>query len=374
MSRRVVVLALFAACSFQPRAAGQLDAPAHDGPGIDVGDAAGSGSGSGVAKRKPIVVDKTHVTGPLDNFELYVDLSDPDIAAASRADGHDIYFTDATGAALDFERERWSGGRLIAWVRIPHLDNMANLTIYVNYGDVSRATAPDPAATFANYAAVWHLDDTLASPTIADTTGGHTGTATGLAATAQTAGQLAGSIAFDGTGDERISYTNPITGTGAHTISAWVNQQSITTTSAIVTLGTNATDQARFLYGSYGGTNVGTGLYNDDWQTNRSIEGAGWTLLHFTYEGGNKKAHLFINGVELMPAKTFMNQANTPAGTGYIGYAPEPSFGNPTGMLGQIDEVRIATTNRSPAWCAAEFANQSAPATFYAVGAEESAP
>jgi hypothetical protein len=367
---------MLAACSFEAREAGQVDAPPRDGPGVDMADGNGSGSGSGAtAKRKPIVIDKSHVTGALDNFELYVDLSDADIAAAARADGHDIYFTDSNGAALDFERELWSGGHLIAWVRLPHLDMSANLTIYVDYGDVTRASSPDPAATFANYSAVWHLDDSLSSVAVADTTGGHAGTALGLATSAQMAGQLGGSIAFDGSGNQRISFTNPVTGTGAHTISAWVNQQTVTTISAVVTLGTNATDQARFLYGSYAGNNVGVGLYNDDWtNANQDLKGAGWKLVHWTYEGPNKKSHLFVDGVEIMPAKTFAGQANTPAGTGYIGYAPEPSFGNPTGMLGQLDEVRISTTMRTPAWCAAEFANQSSPGTFYAVGAEQASP
>lgn len=75
-----------------------------------------------------------------------------------------------------------------------------------------------------------------------------------------------------------------------------------------------------------------------------------------------------------MSPHTMMGAASTPASTGTIGYAPEPTFGNPTGMVGVIDEVRIATATRSPGWIATEFANQDAPATFYTVGAEQVAP
>ena len=46
-------------------------------------------------------------------------------------------------------------------------------------------------------------------------------------------------------------------------------------------------------------------------------------------------------------------------------------FGANLGLNGSVDEVRIATRIRSPAWIAAEFANQSDPASFYTVGPEE---
>jgi hypothetical protein len=43
-------------------------------------------------------------------------------------------------------------------------------------------------------------------------------------------------------------------------------------------------------------------------------------------------------------------------------------------MNGGLDEVRIATVARNPAWVGTEYNNQSSPATFYSVGAEEPAP
>lgn len=370
----LVGLTVLGACSFQATSAGQADAPPHDG-GLDVGDGGGgSGSSTATARRIPLTIPAM-TTMNLDNFDLYVDLSNADLAANARADGTDIFFTDSNGVALKFERERWSGGRLLAWVLLPHIDMTAPLTIYVEYGDLSRATASDPRATFPGYVAVWHLDDTLATATVADAIGTHAGSAVGLAPTDQMAGKLGGAIDFDGTGNERIDFTNMLVGTGPHTISAWVDQKSDTHISAIVAVGTNATDQARFVYGAYGGNGAGVGLYNDDWTpSNADIQGAGWTLVHFTYEGMNKKGHLFINGVEVPGGHTFSGMASTPAGTGHIGYAPEPAFGMPTGMLGKLDEVRIGTFNRGPAWCAAEFANQSSPATFYMVGAAEPAP
>ena len=105
------------------------------------------------------------------------------------------------------------------------------------------------------------------------------------------------------------------------------------------------------------------------------LRGACWRLVHWTYEGGSKKSHVFVDGQEITGSPhTMTAAAATPASTGTIGYAPEPAFGNPTEMLGVLDEVRISTTTRSPGWCATEFANQDSPDTFYMLGAEEPAP
>jgi hypothetical protein len=64
----------------------------------------------------------------------------------------------------------------------------------------------------------------------------------------------------------------------------------------------------------------------------------------------------------------------TAGATGLIGNAPSPAFGGTNGMDGTLDEVRIATVTRDASWIATEFANQSSPGTFYAVGPEELAP
>src|ERR1051325_3585698 len=112
---------MLGACSFQPKAAGQVDARPGDGPDLDVGDTGGgSGSGTG-ARRIPLTIPQM-TTMNVDNFDLYVDLSNADLAANARADGTDIFFTDSNGAPMKFERERWRGGRLLAWVLLPHID------------------------------------------------------------------------------------------------------------------------------------------------------------------------------------------------------------------------------------------------------------
>lgn len=386
--RAPAVLLLAGACNFTTHAAGPTDAT--DAPAIDApdaspldGDGGGSGSGSGsavTAHRKPIAIDRTKVAGAVDDFPVWIDLDDTDIAAAARADGQDIFFTDSSGVALDHEITSWSQPmhHLQAWVRVPHLADNADVTIYVVYGDVARAVQPNPAGVFKNgFAAVWHLDDTLASTAVADATGTHAGTAVSLGPGQQVASQLGGGFAFDGTTARMVTFTNPLLGNTPSTISAWVDQKTTTAHSAILTVGKPMTDQARFLYGNYLNTaTIGSGLYNDDWApAGHDLRNDGWTLVHWVHEGQNKKVHIFIDGAEITGSPHTMGGAPQTAGTaGYIGYAPETAFGNPTKMNGGLDEVRIATVTRNAAWIGTEHNNQAAPGSFYTVGPEEPAP
>jgi hypothetical protein len=380
--RAAAVLFVAGACNFTTHAAGPTDAtdaPALDGP--DAADAPLDGSGSGSAvlgKRKPITIDKTKVRGPVDDFPVWIDITDPDLMAA-RMDGHDIFFTDANGVALDHERASFDRAmhHLQAWVRVPHLDANTTVTIYVVYGDPSLAPGQNPQGVFENgFAAVWHLDDALANTSVADATGTHAGTAVGFTPGQQVAAQLGGGFSFDGSSRSMVTFTNPLLDNTPHTISAWVAQNTTTEHSAILCVGTNATDQARFLYANFldAGT-VGVGQYNDDWApTGHDLRNQGWTLVHWVHEGNNKKVHIFIDGVEIPGGHTMNGVPATAGGTGYIGYAPEPTFGNPTGMNGSLDEVRIATVTRNAAWIGTEHNNQASPGTFYSVGAEEPLP
>jgi hypothetical protein len=268
--------------------------------------------------------------------------------------------------------------RLQAWVRVPHLDPQTTVTIYVRYGDVSVATQQNAPGVFSSsFAAVWHLDDPLNTTTVADATATHPGTAVSFMPNQQVTAQLGGGFSFDGSSRSMVTFTNPLLGNTPHTISAWVDQKSTTAYSAILTVGSPGTDQARFLYANYlnSGT-LGLGQYNDDWvPTGHDLRNQGWTLVHWVHEGNNKKVHIFIDGTEIGGSPHTMGAAPNTTGTeGYIGYAPEPMFGNPTGMNGGLDEVRIATVVRTPGWIGTEHNNQASPATFYTVGAEQTVP
>ena len=332
-----------------------------------------------IAYRIPITIQSGKVSGTQTDFPVWIDLSNTPINQHARSDGTDIFFTDGSGSALDYEIQHWdaTASLLEAWVRLPSLPSTTNTLIYVEYGDLALATAPNPTGVFeSSFIGVWHLDDTLETSAVADSTGKSNGTASGLGSSQQVTAKLGGGIAFTGDAAQQIAFTNTLTGNGASTFSAWVNQNSDSNTSAVITIGTGGSDEARFLYGGYAntGNGIGVGQFDDDWPTGINIANGGWELLHWVVEGGTTKTwHLYQNGVEVGGTGHTANAApNTTGTTGLLGNAPAGTFGGPPNtMNGIIDEARIATTARDATWVATEFANQNSPSTFYTVGQPE---
>nr|HEX4316474.1 DUF2341 domain-containing protein [Kofleriaceae bacterium] len=380
-----LVWLLIAGCHFN---AGAASDASHGGSGdgaVVRHDAAaqldGSDAAVSPARRKPITIHGDKIAGAQTDFPVWIELADAQLAARASSSGSDIFFTADDGSPLDFERTHWdaSAPLLQAWVRVPALTQGSDTTIYVDYGDASRATQPDAHGVFrADFAAVWHLDSAPPSLVIDDSTGATPGSALGLGGSAQTAGQLGGGLAFDGSSSEQIAFTNPLTGNAASTVSAWVLQSPANHTSAVVTMGTAGTDDARFLYGGYASTaSMGVGQFNDDWQAGVGIATGRWRLVHWVLEGGaSKTSHLYVDGKEIDGSpRDFKNPATTTGTMGMIGNAPAPGFGGPPNtMNGSIDEVRLATVPRDPTWIATEFNNQGSASSFYAVGSEQPVP
>lgn len=342
--------------------------------GKDATDAVSSSPG----REKAITIDPSKVAGALADFPVWIDLVDAQVAARAQPNGQDLFFTASDGSPLAYEIQRWDAPsqHLTAWVRVPKLSSTSPTVLYLRYGDASAAKPPSPATVFSSsFAAVWHLEDALSSTAIADATGTHAGTASGLTPAQQVAAKLGGGIAYDG-GNGVIDFANPLNGNGPHTISAWVSQRSTTTTDALVVLGTAACGQSRWLHAYFNADTVAVGFYCNDWANpGVPITGAGWTLLHWVYDGGmHGTSSIYRNGA--LAAGPYTHTGN-PVGTqgagGYIGNAPA-GWGTNLGATATIDEVRIATAARSAEWIATEYANQSAPGTFYSVGPEAPAP
>jgi hypothetical protein len=380
--RRALPLAtclLASACSRTPDLAYEAPTGADGGRTDTDGGVAEAGNADGVdapgssARKKALTIDHAKVPGALADFPVWVDVADPQIGARAQADGHDLFFTASDGTPLAHEIRGWNQSHLTAWVRVPQVSDTASTVIYLRYGDPTGAPAPAPAAVFSSsFAAVWHLDDSLASAAIADATGAHAGTGVGLAPAQQVAAQLGGGVSFTG-GNDEITFTNPLSGNGPHTISVWVSQRTTADNDALVVLGNGACGQSRWLHSRYNASTIAAGFYCNDWTNpNVDVENGGWTLLHWVFE--NDTSLLYKNGALAAGPFTQTGTAIDTQGTGgHLGNAPA-AWGPNMGAHATMDEVRLATVARAPAWIAAEYANQSSPSTFYAVGPEEPAP
>ena len=363
----VPIVVLAAGCKFGgPPLAGDA------GSGDAMIDARRPDGAPGAARKKRITIDPAKVTGRHDDFPVWIALTDLDLAAHAAADGSDIYFTRPDGSPLEHQLQRWtkSAGRLEGWVRIDLEDDTPTL-LDLRYGDPGPAHGPNPPLVFSSsFAAVWHLDDPLETPAVADARNARNGTAMGgLGAADQIAAQLGGGIDFDGVNNQ-IQFVNPFAGNAEHTFSAWIFQRMPLGCDSIVTVGTPANNRSRFLHSNYV-TSIGAGFFVNDRTPAIVLAPPAWTLLHWVFEGNNRKSRLYRNGVEVDNGN-YSPGIDTQGAAGYLGYAP--SGWSTCALNGTLDEVRLATTSRNAGWIATEYANQQAPATFYSVGAEEIVP
>lgn len=327
-------------------------------------------------RRKRITIADAQVAGELVDFPLWIALTDNQLRSRALADGSDIHFTTIAGAPLPYQLQRWdkATGRLEAWVRVTIPD--AGTELFLAYGDAAAAHPPAPATVFAaSFNAVWHLDDALANTAIADARGTHPGTAVGgLAAANQVPAKLGGGIAFDGVDDE-ITFVNDLAGGGSHTFSAWVSALVPlgNSFSSIVTIGNPMTNRSRWFHTSF--PDLAVGFYGNDYRgATEDIHGDGFTLLHWVYDGTTRVSRLYRDGALIATSPAHAGGVNTMGDGGHLGNAPVNWGAGGTAPLplnGILDEVRLATTVRDGAWIAAEFANQSDPATFYTVSNEQ---
>jgi Concanavalin A-like lectin/glucanases superfamily/Domain of unknown function (DUF2341) len=337
-----------------------VDAHTYDTPTIDVPPGSG--------RKKPISIDPTKVTGNQNEFPVWIVLDDPELAASGQLNASDIHFTSPTGTPLPYQITAWNktSGHLEAWVRLD-LDDLAPTVFEIRYGDPATSHAQVPSTVFSNgFSAVWHLDGVAGNGVVAEATGLRLGTAGGgLGPNDRVRGQLGDGLDFDGN-VEQIQFANPMTGANPHTISAWVSQRTAFSFDAIMVVGTNATNLSRWFYTHYTTPTLAVGFYGNDWSNvGSNVDNAGFVLVHWVFEGGNRRSRMYRGGAEV-GTMVHGNNINTAGTVGYIGYGPV-GWGASVGLNGVLDEVRISSMARSAGWIATEFANQKSPSTFYSI-------
>lgn len=233
------------------------------------------------------------------------------------------------------------------------------------YGIASRDRLPAYARQGTvwteGYAGVWHLDES---------SGTHFDAAAGLNATAvsvvnqDAAGVADGADAFGGTHYAEVPYSAAMeggfVGTNGFTLSAWANASGVAPTDG----------QPRWL--------VDMGLYADDGAGIYLRDAGFWGYRHSTVltattpqQAGTwyqvalwhntATLRLYVNGQEeAAAAETGGDMSNNPLRIG----AQSKSLQAPRYFTGLLDEVRLSTVPRSPAWIWAAYANLADNETF----------
>jgi hypothetical protein len=326
------------------------------------------------ASHRTITIDHTKVPNTdQPGFPLLISGVYPYLASASsggkvqNANGYDIVFTsDPAGAnVLKFERERYvaATGEVAFWVNVPMVSHTADSVIYMWYGNPSVATdQAAPALVWdTNYKGVWHLPNGATLTAADSTVNANNGTVNGETAAA---GEIGGGANSTGPGQYiDVGSSNSVTLTNAFTMEAWINPTTVAGCHACIIMARPNS----YEFGVYLDGTVKWALNNANpgwsWQGTAPITAGAWTHVVITYNNG--VALTYMNGVL---SHTYNGSGSLAAPSYGLRLLNRPDMDAP--FMGKADELRISSIARSADWIAAEYRNQSSPATFYTVGVE----
>jgi hypothetical protein len=275
-------------------------------------------------------------------------------------------------------------GQLVAWVKVPSINN--GTVIYMYYGNscISSSTQNKTDVWDSNYVGVWHYNETGANPQIMDSTSNANNSASN-ASTPTASGKLDGAATFDGNANITTfdsakvfwDYTNA----SGNTYECWVNISDYSGgNDCLPVLAELAADAAHNTntfgiyianYGGYNGLNISCNYTMDYGNGSLASTSTGtWHHVVVVFAGGTyndiTKYTVYLDG----SVQTMNSHGGWYSYAGNVNY-----FGTDGGggdyLNGILDEVRISNIARSAGWILTEYRNQNAPATFYAVGTEQ---
>ncbi len=286
----------------------------------------------------------------VNDFPLLVRLNSGNFDfSQSQADGRDLRFTTADGAALPYQIEHWDfvGGQAAVWVKIPAITGNAVQEIKMYWGKSGVETLSSGASVFNasnGYASVLHLGDTLTDEAgTTEPSNVSTTVSKGLIGLGRTF--ASGQGILGGT-----AITGLPTGSGPFSTGVWVRTSKAP--ADILGWGLQEPSQKKVVIQLaspphinldcwFGGANV-TGT--------AAIPASEWTYIVHTFEPSGTR--LYVNGV--LDASNKGGSMNLQASSRYyLGGA----WGN-YNFVGDMDEARISKVVRSPEWVKLEYENQ----------------
>jgi len=337
---------------------------------------------NGYAYRRRLAVPAEAARGSAHTgFPLWVTLAEDWLRSTAHGGrvasdaGHDIRFELEDGTKLAHEIDDYdpAAGRLGAWVRLPelHADQPTVVLLYYGKDGLTEGEA-DPVPVWQDYLAVWHLPEAgalAASGTVESD-------ASGLGA---------GSLRVDGNGVLVLDDASWLDGLDALSVQLWSKAASVGHDHGQLNVGDFGSDGASSLGVRYQAVGYADGdpsrVMHCKIATNgrtafvsssADIQTTDWQSIALTWHGEDERPRLYLDGREDEPTHTsevIGPVQTTVTGPLYIGAGP---FDSPDGgWQGLIDEVRFRAAKLDAAWIEAEHINQSDPARFYGMGAEE---
>lgn len=339
------------------------------------------------ASRKEVVISASVTSANLTNFPVLVSISsDSDLSAGAQSNGNDILFTNSAGTKLDHEIERYSNGTLTAWVKVPSLSSSADTTLYMYFENSGASNQENPSGVWdSNFEAVYHLAENPATSTDGDCGGGNKevcdstsnsndGDTTGLGSGDLVSGKIGSGYDFDGSvSPDYIDVPNStslnITGNQV-TLEAWAKPVVSQPQDSPFLVKGSTMNQERYMLGIDGGVNPGrinnriTTSYHsrhDDGALSNNV----WTHLVMVYNGSNKI--IYKDGVQIASHGV---SGNISASTAPL-LIGRRVYGDNRYYTGDMDELRVSSTARSPQWIQASYNIQNSPGSYLTIGSKE---
>ena len=324
------------------------------------------------AHRRPITIDHTKVPDTDQaNFPVLISGVYPFLAGTANGgqvqspNGYDIIFTsDFAGTTkLDHEIESYDPvtGTINMWVRVPLLSHSCDTVIYIVYGNgaVLNSQANPTGVWDSSYKGVWHLANGGALSVLDSTTNANNGSVTGsvIATTGEIGGAAGGFNSGSYVGIANRSGLDTLPNTD-WTVEAWVNPTAYVNESAILVFNNDGLIETGS--GKWGLIHAGNSITSSA----PAIAPSAWTHVVAVYSHSSVTGTLYTNGVSsdgaLVGDTGYAFQGIYEMGNGWPGHSYQ----------GSLDEVRVSNVARSADWIAAQYANQSSPATFVSFGPE----
>lgn len=340
---------------------------------------------AGYSFGKQIIIHSSQVSGttPLINFPILINSIDNDLRTTGNggkvenANGYDIIFTEGDCITrLDHQIEKYNAitGELVAWVRIPSLPATVDKTIHMYYGNSSISVNPSTTNTWdSNYEVIFHMSENPGSiaPQITNSTvATNNGTTSGAMTAADlVAGKCGDAIDFDGNDDvlEAVDNQPYAITTVNFTLECWVKSTDGTTTNMAFITNYGGVGQTPFFMLGFDASNVFFWIRNSSNVSSRPTTPKGPILNgawhHLVAVRSSTGTYLYVDGALKNSAAALTSDVTFGTSLSIMDH-----FNRYT--LGQLDEVRISSTARSPDWILTQYNNQNSPSTFYSISEE----
>ena len=339
--------------------------------------------------KRAITISHTQVSANQTNFPVTLSITDPTLENISNGGhvqeihGYDIILTsDAAGAnKLNWEVEKYdpNAGLWVSHVKIPALSQTADTVIYAFYGNPAvTADQSSPSAVWdSNYTGVYHMAN-ITTSSVADSSVAANNALANTLVISSPNGVIGPAASFGGTGTlDHFEVPAAVLNANQGTISVWINSKAAAVSGQnwVTAAQIDSSNVFNFNYWTsyfnatiFGWVNAGTDYRVQLSASVLPLAVNAWQLVAYTWNATTNTQVVYLNGTAVSTTSTPFTPY-TPVSNFWVGSSSSNqsyTFG------GLMDELRFSNIPRSASWLATEYANQNAPASFYAIGSEAS--